>query len=169
MGAIRSRSVGKKRSVGEKRTSAAAAASLDAARAVAWTALGKLADKEARGDLVGEGVQPEVALHVSAAVDGLAALDAMARGTLFVGHPSQRASSSAPKLVEVVAYFLGCLPAAERARTVRELPEAFAAAGGRLPMGDPSHLAAAENLCERLRVKTVQTVRAPVTLSYTLS
>lgn len=164
MGAIRSRSVSKKKLKAESCRLTAS----NAARAVAWTALAKLADKEARGDLLAEGVQPEVCLSVSAEVDGLAALDTTAQGTLFVGHPSQRASSSAPKLVEVVAYFLGCLPAAQRERTVRELPEAFAAAGGKLPIADPLHLAAAENLCERLRVKTVQTVRAPVSLQYTL-
>ena len=72
-----------------------------------------------------------------------------------------------PEVIE--GWILNKLNTATRQKLLRELPEAFAAAGNRLPEVSVELQEATRLLLRRLRAKVDQQVKAPVGCKYTLT
>ena len=84
-------------------------------------------------------------------------------GRLAVGEDYSRSGSRGPELAHLVAVILSKLSTRVRANLLRSIPEQFAAAG-QLPEVDELLLDAAASFLKRLRSKTSQTCRGPVTV-----
>jgi hypothetical protein len=83
-------------------------------------------------------------------------------GTLTVGHDGTTSATSTPSATELLALVLGKLNTVTRESILRELPAEFVAAGGRLPVAEPSLVEAADVLCKSLRQKIDQPRRGAV-------
>ena len=83
-------------------------------------------------------------------------------GTLTVGHDSTTSATVTPSATELLALVLGKLNTATRESILRELPDDFAAAGGKMPDLEPSLVEAAGELCKALRQKVDQPRRGAV-------
>ena len=135
--------------------------------AIAFAALGYVADKEGDRDSLTDGAAHDIGLTVSGTIDDqpfAVSID----GRLTIGHASEKASSSTPNIAHIVAALLSKLNKATREKIARELPAEFAANGHafpELPVGD---VAEAENLLAAFRQSKRVKSRGPVKLSYEL-
>lgn len=133
--------------------------------AAVWAALGKIAGKETRRELLAGGLEIGLELEIKGLVDGqLFAQNVV--GALSVGADTTRTSSSAPDRAKLVAWILSQLNTQTREKILRELPESFAAAGNKLPDVDPVLLEATEGMLGRLRAKVSQPVQGPLSCRY---
>ena len=135
------------------------------AMAALYAALAKVAGKEGNRDALPAGASYNANLAILGEVNG-ERVSVEFFADLEVGHDSTRASSVTPDASHVVAYLLGLMNAATRAKALRELPERFAANGDKLPEVEPKMIDAAENMLGRLRAKVLQPVRGSVAGKY---
>jgi hypothetical protein len=133
--------------------------------AVAWAALGKVADKEGDRSALPPGSTHKVNLAILGEVDGNR-VSTEVFAELTVGHDSVRAASSTPNADHVLALILGRLGKTMRERILRELPEEFAQNGDTLPAADESLIEAAGGMLKRLRAKISQPVKGSVACKY---
>jgi hypothetical protein len=139
----------------------------DLERAIVWAALAKIADKESRRELLGAG-QHDVELAVTGRI-GRRKIDKLGiAASLAIGEDQTRGKSLPVPAEELLGYLLGQLTRGRRASLLRDLPQAFAAAGGRLPDLDPERTEEAKGLLARLVGRTEQTVRGSVACKYSI-
>ena len=135
--------------------------------AACWAALEAVAHKECRRDALVAGADYDVRLRITGEIKTKPfACEAEAR--VAVNHDGTRIVSQAPATPHLVAYLLGLLSRPKREALLGKLPEAFAAAGNRLPEIYADLVEAAQGLLERLRAKVQQQVRGSVSTSYTV-
>lgn len=135
--------------------------------AVLWSALGKVASKEGDRDALTGGSRHCVQLEVVGTVDQQP-LQYDIDAVLNIGHDQQKASSTTPDQAKLVANILAKLNPATRNKILRELPERFAEAGGKLPEVSEELLAASTQMLQRLRAKKTVISRGPVRCEYRL-
>lgn len=119
---------------------------------VAWTALEKVASKEACRGLLEDGSSTPVRLSVEGQVDGRPIAMAFA-GLLNVGHAGTSNTSKACDQAHLVGLLLERLPATTRELILAHLPDEFLAMGG-LPPIDKTLLERAKTLLDQLRSRT---------------
>jgi hypothetical protein len=134
---------------------------------IAWHALAKVAAKEGSRDDLQPGSSHVCRLSVNGDIDGRE-FDESFEAILSVGHDTTKASSATPELPLLVANILAKLNAATRESVLRDLPEVFAANGGKLPAVDAAITGAAESMLQRLRAKSTVTARGAVTCKHSL-
>jgi len=135
--------------------------------AVLWSALGKVASKEGERDALTAGSRHCVQLEVVGTVDQQP-LQYEIDAVLNIGHDQQRASSITPDQAHLVANVLAKLNPTTRNKILRELPERFAEAGGKLPEVSEELLAATTQMLKRLRAKKTVKSHGPVRCEYRL-
>jgi len=135
--------------------------------AAVWAALQKISGKELCRDGLPGGSQYDLKLELRVTVDGLAWSRRMT-ALLVVGHESLRVTSATPNAAKLLACILGRLNRQTREKLLRELPEAFAEAGNKLPEVDRVLLDASESFLKRLRAKVSQTAKGLVSCQYKL-
>ncbi len=86
-------------------------------------------------------------------------------GQLKVGHNSERTSSSAPKLVELVTYLLQRMPATTRNAIYRNLATQYENAGRSFPKLASELIPKTETLLDQLKKKTQETKRGDVSFA----
>lgn len=137
------------------------------ADAVLWAALGKVAAKEARRDLLREECSYPVNVIVTGRVVDVDVRKSI-RADLTVGSEQTRASSRGPDNTHLLACILGKLNQKTREKLCRDLPEDFLKAGESLPDVELSLHAMAKSLLSRLRSKQSTTVAGSVSCRYQL-
>lgn len=132
------------------------------AQAAAWSALAKIAAKEAesRRDDLPAGYSSHVDIHLSAAVDGAKMVDSFGVA-LTVGHETTRAGGG-PSADDVLAWVLSKIGRPEVAeKLLGELSADFTANDGKLPAND-AVAAKATGILKVLRSTRKSTVRGSV-------
>jgi hypothetical protein len=142
----------------------AAAPNLVALSAAVWEAVGRVAEKENRRDDIPDGFSGRVELSLAAKIQGQIYRQQFT-ADLTVGYGSQAATSSLPNVGAIVGHILARLNAATREAILRELPAAYAAAGGKLEVTAEIE-AAAEGLLSKLRATKQIAKRGPVSCKY---
>lgn len=123
----------------------------------------KAAEKDFLRDDSPDGSHHSIRATLSIEVDGTPIIREY-EGTTDTGHASVRASSSAAKAGEVLAYVASKLSGPKRAELYRELADVFAANRERLPVTEEA-VAEADEALSRLRQKSEQTVRGTFRVS----
>ena len=117
--------------------------------AVLYAELKYLSGKRTRRNLLTPG-DTKITVTITATV-GRSQVEQTFAGTLQVAGNSTAAASCDPDPSHVVAYLLGTMSAAARARILAELPVEFEKNGGELPPVTPEGLTEAGDLLTRLR------------------
>jgi hypothetical protein len=135
-----------------------------AATAVLWAAVADVAKREGNRDDLAGGGKHDVKLNVVGEVDGQPIAHVLA-GVLTVNHDAERASSTGPKIEEVVALLLAKMGPKVRQALVAEIVNQFEA-GGELPPTDETAVELATAMLARLRTKKTTTARGSVRFEY---
>lgn len=129
-----------------------------------WKYVGKLAEDSFERNQMAAGAKHFVELRVDARVDGKP-FRHESKGTVVVGKDFEKATSVGATAVQVLAYLLAKVNAAQRNATLAELAEVYERNQCQLPVSEDD-LALAELCMEKLRRKHTTTQKGAVKVSY---
>ena len=131
---------------------------------VAWKYCAKVADDGFDRAALAPEAKHFVELRIDAKVDGKRFIHE-SKGTVIVGKDFEKATSVGATAVQVLAYLLSKVNAAQRAKTLEELAAVFEAHEHKLPVTEDD-LALAELCMEKLRRTQKSPMKGAVKVSY---
>lgn len=134
--------------------------------AIGWAALGRVAGKEARRQLLKPGKTP-FELNVRGSIGG-EPWRALLSGELVVAEDTERTTSKLPPMEHLLGVVLSWLGPRKREELVKGLLEDYAAADHRLPEVDVAIVELAKRTLQQLRASTTSQVAGSVSAAYQL-